>query len=131
MIDKKLTKKELLELKKIKETSFRKKLFDDIKKHFKEKDPAFRFIVKQKNLQERIKITQFKKETHPWINDLKTHELSFRVLIQKNNVPFVNVKIFAFLNKVYDIMKSEKIQESPNNNELVKSYFPLIEMYLI
>lgn len=128
---KKPTKKELLEIKKNKETLFRKNLFDDVQKHFKEKYIDFRFVVKRTNLDERVKLTKFKKETHPWINDLKNHDLSFRILIQKNNIPFINVKIFSFLNKIYDIMKSENIEEDINNSELVKSYFPLVEIYMV
>lgn len=125
------TKKELLEIKKNKETLFRKKLFDDVENHFKAKYTDFRFVVKRTNLDERVRLTKFKKDTLPWINDLKNHNVSFRILIQKNNVPFVNVKIFSFLNKIYDIMNSENIEEDINNNELVKSYFPLVEIYML
>lgn len=126
-----MTKKELLEIKKINEKEFRQTLFDDVETYFKEKYPDFRFVVKRTNLDERVRVTVFKKDNQPWAFDLRKHPMVFRVMQNKTNTPYINIKILNFLKSLYYIINTQKIEEKIENNELIKSYFPIVDIHLI
>lgn len=126
-----ISNKKNLKLIKNNEKEFRKALFDDVENYFKEKFPDFRFIVKRTNLEERVRVTVFKKDNQPWTFDLRKHNLVFRIQQSKSNTPYINIKIFNFLKSLYYIINTQQIEEKIENNELVKSYFPLVDIYLI
>lgn len=126
-----ISNKKNLALIKKNEKEFRQALFNDVEVYFKERFPDFRFIVKRTNLEERVRLTIFKKDNNPWAFDLRKHQLVFRVQQNKSKTPYINIKIFNFLKSLYYIINTQQIEEKIENNKLVKSYFPLVDIYLI
>lgn len=107
---------------------FRTKLFDEIQIYFKENFPNVKLVVKQVNLDQRIRVSSL---SDPWLREFKKHNLCFRVLISKSNSPFINKTLYLFLKSIFAIMAEQQLEEDVKNLEVVKMYFPLINIMMI
>lgn len=113
--------------KKQEEINFINNVLDEVKIYFTQEKPEVRLVVKNTNLIERFFISS--DASNPlWMKILKKHDLSFRVLINKQRKPFVSIHVYNFIKTLFNLIGHNKLS---NDIETVKKYFSVIEILII